>query len=200
MKVESPSDSSTGSSKPQGGDRARETPEEAAQQHLPGSERWTQWARQLQMLGLTQEQADAALLPFPALLKRAPANTDEKLKRLAAAILRDDLTPEQLKQIAMSCPNLLRMASTRSISGNLNWFKGTLGVTTEAWVQMVCKCQPLLTVNQLSLQVSHNWHGVVAYDLQGLMQHPVGVMIGCDENCNGLYGEVCWTTRVPLQG
>lgn len=155
-------DSSTDTAKPQGGGRNRLAPvDDDTTPHTPGSERWNQWSGQLQLLGLTREEAEKALFPVQPLLKRALPNTDEKLKSLAAAILHDTgLTAEQLKRIAMHVPDLLRMRSCGLMVGSLTWFKVTLGVTTEEWVQMLCGCRPLLTVTKENLQVSHHTTGL----------------------------------------
>lgn len=153
----SPSDSSMHSGKPKGGRREGQASEVIGQPNPPGSERWNQWAKQLQILGLTPDQIIATLSPVQRMMNRPPANSDAQLKSLATAILRDTgLTVGQLQQIAMHCPDLLRITNTEALVGNLNWFKVRLGVSMEEWVRLVCSCRPLLLEHKTSLQLRMN--------------------------------------------
>lgn len=163
------SNNSTGSGSLLGGRRGSQAARHAAQPHLPGSVRWCQWADQLQLLGLTQEEADTALSLVRPVLKQAPIHTNKELKSFAIALLQDtSLTAEQLKQIAMCCPDILKMTRSDQVVGNLRWFRNVLGVTTDEWVQLVCKFRPLFQLHERSLQQMMEELLVVGFDQGGV--------------------------------
>lgn len=133
--------------------RGNKAKKDALEEHSPGSERWNRWTGQLQLAGLSAEQAAAAITPAASLMNREPANTDEMFKRLVAKLLRDTgITAEQFKYLLMQAPDFLRVTSTDGVMENLKWFKTTLDVNTAEWMHIALLCRPLITLREESLR------------------------------------------------
>ncbi|MEW5305835.1 MAG: hypothetical protein WDW36_008350 [Sanguina aurantia] len=121
--------------------------------HPPGSKRWGRWAAQLQLAGLTSEQASAALASNPGLMVREPTNTDTQFSVLFEEIMRGTgISAAELTRVVAHRPELLRTSRSTLVVGNMRWFEARLGVTGAEWVQLVLGCRQLISMGEAALQ------------------------------------------------